>query len=308
MPTLYEDMVAAIDGVSGGPYPRRRAAHAKGILCEGTFSATARAAELSRADHLGGSPVPATVRFSNGSGDPDLPDNARVEGRGMAVKFRLPGDREVDSVTITIPVFFVRTPEAFLAFTRARKPDPETGQPDMEKLGAVLAEHPDTAAAIQLILPTLVPPVSYATCAYNSLHAFCLVSEDEEATWVRLRWQPEAGEQALSEEEIEDAGPDYLQEELRGRLEREPIRFRLVAALAGPDDPLDDPTQPWPADRERIELGELEITALAPPEDPASPIVFDPMNLADGIVPSDDRILHARPHAYSVSIERRSAG
>jgi len=307
MATLYEELVAAIDGVSGGPYDGRRAAHAKGILCEGSFTATPRAAELSRAKHLSGDPVPVTVRFSNGSGNPDLPDNVRTEGRGLAVKFEVPDGPAVDSVTITLPVFFVRTPEDFLEFTRARKPDPETGQPDMEKLEAVLADHPETAAALQLILPSFVPPVSYATCAYNSLHAFCLVNADEEATWVRLRWQPEADEHLLAEEEIEGAGADYLQPELRERLDREPIRFALVATIRGDDDTLEDPTVAWPEDRERVELGTLEITGLAEPEDPAQPIVFDPNNLADGIVPSDDRILHARSHAYSVSIERRMA-
>jgi catalase len=178
----------------------------------------------------------------------------------------------------------------------------------MEKLGAMLEEHPETGAAIQLILPTFVPPVSYATCAFNSLHAFGLISAGEDVTWVRFRWEPEAGEHALAEEEIEGAGADYLQEEIRARLEDGPVRFQLVAILAGDGDPLDDPTQPWPADRERVELGTLELTALAPPEDPASPIVFDPMRLMDGVVPSEDRILHARPHAYTVSVERRSTG
>ena len=37
------------------------------------------------------------------------------------------------------------------------------------------------------------------------------------------------------------------------------------------------------------------------------PIVFDPMRLTDGIEPSEDKILAARPPAYSVSIERRTA-
>ncbi|MGI8460012.1 MAG: catalase [Solirubrobacterales bacterium] len=214
MATLYEELVSAIDGVSGGPYPGRRAAHAKGILCEGSFTATPRAAELSRAGHLQGETVPATVRFSNGSGDPGLPDNARLDGRGLAVKLDLGDGRAVDSVTLTIPVFFVRTPEDFLEFTRARKPDPETGQPETEKLEAMLAEHPETAAAIQLILPSFVPPASYATCAFNSLHAFYLIDADEGGTWVRLRWEPEAGEESLAEEEIDGAGEHYLQEEI----------------------------------------------------------------------------------------------
>ena len=34
--------------------------------------------------------------------------------------------------------------------------------------------------------------------------------------------------------------------------------------------------------------------------------VFDPMRLTDGIEPSADPILAARPKAYSVSIERRT--
>ncbi len=42
-------------------------------------------------------------------------------------------------------------------------------------------------------------------------------------------------------------------------------------------------------------------------ETPGNPIVFDPMRLTDGIEPSDDKILAARPMAYSVSIERRTA-
>ena len=43
------------------------------------------------------------------------------------------------------------------------------------------------------------------------------------------------------------------------------------------------------------------------PETPDEPLVFDPMRLTDGIEPSDDPILAARPKAYSVSIERRCA-
>ena len=34
-------------------------------------------------------------------------------------------------------------------------------------------------------------------------------------------------------------------------------------------------------------------------------LVFDPMRLTDGIEPSDDKILLARPAAYSVSIDKR---
>ena len=171
--SLAERSVDAINAISG-KHPGFRAAHAKGTLCAGTFTPSPGAADLSRAAHLQGDPVRVTVRFSNGSGDPSAPDGDPRDGRVMAIKFYLPDGTTTDIVSITIPVFFVRDPEEFLAFTHARRPDPETGEPDMGKLGAFIAEHPATGAAVQLILPTLAPPRSYATCAFNSLHAFRL--------------------------------------------------------------------------------------------------------------------------------------
>ena len=95
-----------------------------------------------------GEPVRATVRFSNGGGDPGIPDYA-TEGRGMAVKLYLDDGTRTDMVALSLPVFFARTPEDFLDFTRARKPDPQTGQPDPERIGAWFAAHPEAGPAIQ---------------------------------------------------------------------------------------------------------------------------------------------------------------
>jgi catalase len=164
-----EQLVDAINAVSG-THAEHRAAHAKGVLCAGTFSPTDAAAGLTRAAHFAGGPVRAHVRFSNGSGDPHAHDGAR-DGRGMAVKLYLPDGTTTDIVAISLPVFFVRTPEDFLAFTLSRVPDPETGQPDLQKIGAFLAEHPETVPAVQFALAA-EPPASYAQCAYHGLHAF----------------------------------------------------------------------------------------------------------------------------------------
>ena len=59
----------------------------------------------------------------------------------MAVTFDLPDGTATDIVALTLPVFFVRTPEDFLAFTRARKPDPQ-GRPDFAKVGQFLEAAP----------------------------------------------------------------------------------------------------------------------------------------------------------------------
>jgi catalase len=306
-PSLWEEIVDTLNAI-GGVHAGYRAVHAKGTVCEGTFAAAPEGQALSRAAHLQGDTVKVTVRFSNASGNPHASDANPIAGRGMAVKFHLPDEGETDIVSVAFEPFMVRTPEDFLAFTKARVPDPETGEPDPEKMGAFLAEHPETANALQVGLPKLAPTTSFATSPYFALHAFGLVSSEGETTWGRYGWRPEAGVEYLSEEQTAAAGRDYLQEEIRERLASDPARFSLEFTLAAEGDSLEDPTEVWEGDRETLTLGALEVTAvLEDPESPEEPLVFDPMRLTDGLEPSGDRILAARPKAYAVSIERRSA-
>jgi len=304
--TLYEQIVDAM-GEMFGVHPGYRAAHAKGVFCRGNFTASAEAADLSRAGHLQGDPVEVSARFSNGSGKPEAPDADRRDGRGLAVKFHLPDGGDTDIVSISIPVFFVRTGEDFLAFTEARRPGPD-GELDMERVGAFLGEHPETAEALQSILPALTPPASYAQVTYRGLHAFGLIDASGERRFVRYRFVPEAGERMLSDDEIDAADSDYLQAEIKQRLAAGPVRFELRAQLAGDGDSLTDPTVAWPQDRPDVALGTLELSELdAESEADGGVVVFDPMNVTDGIECSDDEILSARSRAYSVSIERRAA-
>ena len=297
----------ALDALNEGPHAGFRTVHAKGTFCEGTFTATPEAAKLSRAAHLQGEPVEATIRFSNASGHPRAKDADPITGRGMAVKFQLPDGEATDIVSVPLVVFFARNAEDFLEMTRARIPDPETGQPDPEKVGAYLAEHPEAGVALQKALPKLAPTTSFATSDYRALHAFCLVDAEGGTHWGRYTWEPEEGPNYLNEEQVAAASRDYLQDEIRERLAEGIARFTLEFTLANEGDPLDDPTVEWEGEHEVIELGELEVLRVVEDaETPGSPIVFDPMRLTDGIEPSADPILAARPKAYSVSIERRT--
>jgi len=306
MPDLYEEIVDSLAELKG-THAGFRTVHAKGTLCAGAFTASPAAASLSRAAHLNGQPVRVTARFSNGSGDPRDPDADRLDGRGLAVKFYLPDGATADLVALSIPVFFVRREADFLEFTRARKPDPASGQPNPERVGAFLAAHPETAAALQLILPALTPPRSYAELAYNSLHAFGLENAEGQRRFARLRWTPESGEHRLAEDQIDGMPPDYLQEDIAQRVGAGPVGFKLEAVLAEEGDPLEDPTVPWPPERSTVDLGQLELTGLdTTREGDGDVLVFDPTRVPDGVVLPDDEILHARSRAYSVSVERRT--
>jgi catalase len=295
MDELAEAAVDAINAVSG-THPGHRAAHAKGTLMAGTFTPTPEAARLTRAAHMQGEPARVTVRFSNGGGDPGVPDYAR-EGRGMAVKFYLPDGSKTDIVGLSLPCFFVRTPEDFLDFTLARK-DPERLMPPF------LEAHPEALPAIQAALGA-DPPASYAACAYNSIHAYRWIAPDGEQRVVRYRFEPEAGERTLSGDEARAGGRDYLQEELVARGES---AFRLLVTVGAEGDDPDDPTVAWPDDRERAEVGRLVVDGRETEREQEGDIlVFDPTRVTDGIELTGDAILRFRPRAYSVSVARRTA-
>ena len=305
MTALAPEILEALDDLHG-VHPGHRTQHAKGVLLAGRFTPTAEAAGLSRAGHLN-APVRVTARFSNGSGDPSNRDGERTDGRGLAVKFYLPGGGTTDLIGLTIPVFFVRTARDFLDFVRARRPDPGTGQMDFAKLGEFIAAHPETGAALQLIVPSFCAPESYATCAFNSLHAFVLVNEAGARTAGRYRWEPEAGEARLTDEDADAAEEGYLQAEIVERAEREGVRFRLDFVLARDGDDLDDPTVAWPEDRERVTLGHLELTGHdTSREVDGDVLVFDPTRLADGIEPTGDEIPQVRSDVYALSVLRRT--
>jgi catalase len=300
---VYEQLVEAANAIYGA-HPRRRALHTKGTWCRGTFTATPDAARLSRAAIFSGEPAPAVIRFSNASGDPDSNDAER-DGRGMAVKLRPERGEEVDILGTMAPCFVARTPEDFLELMTLRRPDPATGEPDFESLGAYLAAHPEAGPAVQAVVGS-EPPASFATLTYYSPHTFFLVDAGDARTAVRYRLRPLAGEERIPDDAARAKGPNYLREELAARLADRAAEFDLALQLAGEDDPLQDPTAIWPPEREMVVAGLLEITeAVDDPETPAHIEVFDPTRIGDGIELSDDPVLHARPNAYSVSAYRR---
>lgn len=303
-PDFAAQVVDALNAI-GGRHDGQRAVHAKGSLWAGIFTPTPEAASITRAQHMQGGPVRAHVRFSNASGDPGRPDFGR-DGRGMAVKFYLPDDTTTDIVSVTSPVFLARTPEDFFELTLVRKPDPETGQPDLVKVGAYLEQHPEALPAIQHALTT-DPPASYAQCTFNALHAYRFVNADGVERFGRYSWAPEAGEATISHEQAKRLGSDYLRPELVERLKLRPAVFALSAALAEEGDVTDDPTAAWPEQRERVTLGRLEVTAPAMDRERGNDVlVFDPTRVTDGIECSDDPILHFRSVAYAESVFRRS--
>ena len=294
----------AIDSINDqyGRHAGARALHAKGILCRGTFTASERAAQLTRAAHMQGEPVEATVRFSNGSGDPEVAD--WLPGvRGLAAKLYLPDESRTDIVAQTVPRFPVSTPDEFMELMSAAAP----GRTRAVRIVAFLLRHPKSAAPLRANADSLAPPASYASRDYNAVHAYRWTGPDGEARWVRYWLRSRAKEPDLKVSEARERGGDYLEADLVERLERGPVAFTLELQVAAADDPTADPIKAWPADRETIDAGTLEVTGLETGRETGDDIlVFDPTRVTDGIELSDDPVLRYRPRAYSESVLRRS--
>lgn len=223
----------------------------------------------------------------------------------MAVKFHLPDGSTTDIVSLTLPVFFVRTPEDFLAFLESQRPDPETGKPDLERVGAFINDHPETQSAVGFAAFSMAP-ASFANCTFFGIHAFRITGSDGKQRFIRYRWVPDAGPATLSDEETRALGREYLREELVRRLGSSTIGFEFRFQVAEEGDDPSDPTTAWPEERELIPAGRLEVTDYI--GDECEPMIFDPGRVIEGIDRSDDPILHARSPAYGVSFERRTEG
>ena len=272
---------------------KHRSLHAKGSYYTGTFTATPRAAELSRALHLSGEPVPVLVRWSNGGGNPAAPDRA-PDVRGMAVKLQLPDGTATDLLGQTAPRFVVRTPEDFIEFVEAAQ--------SPVKLPLFLLKHRDALGPLvaNAKAKAIASPASYADPTYYPVHAYRWVAADGSAVWVRYVLRPTSPPFDGS-----FSGPDRLREEMEARLAAGPVTFTLEVSVAAPGDDPHDPMSVWKTS-ETFDAGTFTITAVAPdPEADGGVTVFDPTRVVDGIELSDDPILLYRPLAYSESVTRR---
>ena len=295
----------AIFGLHAGFRP----AHAKGFMLSGTFTPSARAASLTRAPHIERAWTPITVRFSNSTGVPVLPDNdPNADPRGLAIRFHLAEHSHTDIVSHSTDGFPARTGDEFLEFLQAlassdlSKPsDPSNPKPIEQFLGS----HPAALAFVQTPKPA---PSSFARETYFGVTAYHFTNSAGETQFGRYRIIPVAGNDHLDAKAAAAKGPNYLFDELQERVARGPIEFRLLVQLAQAGDVVNDATIHWPADRTLLELGTISLTkAVADNAARQKQIIFDPIPRVDGIAPSADPLLELRAAIYLLSGRRRRA-
>ena len=282
------DEFERVDGI----HPGVRRNHAKGVGVSGYFDSNGQGVRLSDAAVFRLGRVPVIGRFSLSGGNPHAVAAAGT-ARGMGLMFSPPGGGEWRTGMLDLPVFPVRTPEAFLELMQATGPDRQT---------ALLARHPEAARAAG-VLQNRVISSGFANSTFHSLNAFRFTNEAGQTIAVRWELVPERPVTPADK----PGGPDALFDALFADLRDGPLRWHLVVIVGQPSDPTDDATVAWPADRERVDVGTFTVDRAEGDEtSAATDITFDPLVLPPGMAPSDDPLLSARSAIYSRAFLRRA--
>jgi len=301
---LANDLISQFDTLFG-LHPGFRPAHAKGILLSGTFTPTAAAASLTAAPHFSRESTPVSVRFSNSTGLPLIPDNdPNADPRGMAIRFHLAERVHTDIVAHSVDGFPTHTGAEFLEFLQAvviTGPD----SPHPNPVEVFLGSHPAALAFVQTPKPA---PSSFARETYYGVTAMRFINEKGEGRYGRYRIVPEAGNEHLDAVVAAEKSTGYLFEEIASRIAEGPVEYRVHVQLAEDGDKVDDATLHWPEARTVFELGTLSLTGLvAANAHEQQHIIFDPIPRVEGIEPSEDPLLELRAAIYLLSGRRRRA-
>jgi catalase len=302
---LASDLLAQFHKIFG-PHPGFRPAHAKGLMLRGTFKPASSAAALTKAPHINRESTPVTVRFSNSTGLPQIPDGAPdANPRGLAIRFNLAEHVHTDIVAHSTDGFPTRDGAEFLEFLKAAGTSgPEVPSP--KPIEKFLASHP---AALRFVQAPKPFPSSLARETYFGVTAFKFTNAQGQSQYGRYRIVPEAGNDYLSEKDVANLRSDHHYEELVQRVKQGPIRFKIQVQVAAPEDVTDDATLHWPEDRHLADFGTIELTSVL--DDSLAQqkhIIFDPIPRVEGIEPSADPLLELRAAIYLLSgRERRAA-
>ena len=300
---LVQEILKAFDGLNHGPYPHFRPAHAKGILLKGTFTPSPAAADLTRAPHLAAKSTPVTVRFSNSTGVPVIPDNdPNAVPHGIAIRFHLGGGKHTDVIAHSTDGFPTRTPEEFVEFLKAalasgsstEKPTP---------IEAFLGSHP---SALEFVMKPKPMAASFAQENYFGVNAYKFTNASGAVKFGRYRVRAAAGTKYLDEASAKNQSPNYLFDEIQQRVTNGPVKFGISVQVAAEGDEVNDSTVHWPEDRPQVAFGEITLSeVVAASKEEEQKISYDAIPRVDGIEASGDPLLAARDAVYLASTQRR---
>jgi catalase len=166
-----------------------------------------------------------------------------------------------------------------------------------------LGTHPAALAFVQAPKPI---PTSFARESFFAVSAFKFTNAQGVSRYGRYRVLPVAGNEYLDQAGAAAKTPNFLFDEIKERVAKGPVRYRIVVQLAQDGDIVDDATIRWPEDRPQLTFGEISLTGITPNNaGEQQQIIFDPIPRVDGIEASADPLFEPRANIYLMSGRRR---
>jgi catalase len=300
---LSRETIEVFDKANGGVHPGFRPAHAKGTLLTGTFTPSLEAASLTRAPHLqrNSTPGDCSLLELRGNSDRRRPRPAGCRPArlcGSLPPWRACSYRHHRSFGRQLPgAHRGRAPGVpqCVDCDRPCRTSPECHRAVPWRASRGFDIHADSQAD---------PDQLFAVSAFKFTKA------DGISRYGRYRVLPAAGNEYLGEAEAVARSPNFLFDEIKERVAREPVGFRVAVQLAEVGDIVDDATVRWPEDRPQRVFGEISLREIAPNNaGEQQHIIFDPIPRADGIEASADPLFEPRANVYLMSgRQRRGAG
>lgn len=288
-----------------------RVVHSRGTAAKGVFRATEDLSDLTRAAMFGqsGKETPVLLRFSSVVNSKGSPETLR-DPRGFAVKFYTE-QGNWDLVGNNFPVFFIRDAKQFPDMVHSLKPDPYTNLQDPNRYFDFFSFKPEATQMLTLLYSPLGIPNSLREMDGSGVHAFKLVDESCDQTYVKFTWKSRQGNKGLTPQEaakIQATDFNHLTSDLYSNINagNHPV-WDLYIQTIEPEqindfdfNPLDT-TKTWPEALVPLrKVGEMTLNEV--PDNFfqwTEQSAFAPSNLIPGVEASEDRMLQGRLFSYA---------
>jgi catalase len=166
-----------------------------------------------------------------------------------------------------------RAAEGHLEFLNAVIATDPAG-PHPNAIEQFLGAHPSAQRFVQIPKPI---PTSFARESFFAISVFKFTNADGISRYGRYRVLSVSGNEYLDATEAAARSPNFLFDEIRERVPRRPVRFRVVVQLAEDGDTIDDATVRWPEERPQRAFGEISLRQIvANNAGEQQRIIFDP--------------------------------
>lgn len=236
-------------------------------------------------------PLKVVGRFSHSGGL--VKDESKVGQYGMGLQVHLENGSTHNMSVNTLDFFPVATPEGFIQLMKVK------AYGKAEDVALLKANHPEFVNFKKHQKGKEKVLKSFANHTFNSINSFYLESQTGSNTPIRWSFTPNNKKVT-----IEDAMKHDLFAELQERMKTEKLTWDMAIMLANKDDSIDNASIAWQGEHKVIHAATLNIVNISK-NGACDGINYDPLQVTNGIKPSDDPILKFRSPVYAESFGRR---